>query len=83
MNGCPWVIILIHDTGPGIHGYDFKNVFLPGYTTKEEGVGLGLDIVKSIVEDIGGTVRVKYSTLFVGTTFEIMLPGAGNMDGGQ
>lgn len=69
-----WISLLFHDTGPGIHNYDFKNVFKVGFTSKIDGLGLGLDIVKNIAEDMEGSVAVKKSILFVGTVFEILLP---------
>jgi len=70
-----WLIIQIHDTGPGVHGFNFENIFKSGFTTRKDGLGLGLDIAKEIVESLNGSIRVKQSTLFVGTTFEIKLPG--------
>ena len=66
--------VLVHDTGPGIHGRDFETVFEKGYTTKEDGCGLGLDICRNILDQAGGKIRVLKSLLFCGTTFEILLP---------
>lgn len=71
----PWIRILIHDTGPGIHAFDFENVFKTGFSTRVGGLGLGLDIAKHIVTDMGGKIKIEASTLFVGTSFEILLPG--------
>jgi len=74
--GVPWLKVLIYDTGPGIHGSDFEKIFQMGYTTRgDDGLGLGLDIVRLIANEIGGSVRVQKSTLFVGSVFEVMLPG--------
>jgi signal transduction histidine kinase len=68
------VIIDITDTGKGIHKSDFKTVFEPGFTTKSRGWGLGLSLVKRIIEQYHkGKVFVKYSEMGVGTTFRIVL----------
>lgn len=66
--------LLIHDSGPGIHARDFEKIFQKGYTTKEDGCGLGLDICRNIIKQAGGKIRVMKSILFCGTTFELLLP---------
>jgi signal transduction histidine kinase len=54
-----------------------KQVFLPGYSTKKRGWGLGLAFVKRIVEDYHrGRITVEESVPDVGTTFLISLPAA-------
>ena len=64
----------ITDTGKGIARKNFNTVFRPGYTTKERGWGLGLALVKRIVEEYhGGRVYVKESELGKGTTFRVEL----------
>ena len=69
------VWIEVKDTGKGIARKNFKTVFNPGYTTKKRGWGLGLTLVKRIVEEYhGGRIFVKESELGVGTTFRIELP---------
>ena len=71
------VWIEVSDTGKGIARKNFKNVFSPGYTTKKRGWGLGLTLVKRIIEDYhGGRIYVKDSELGKGTTFRIELPTA-------
>ena len=66
--------IEITDTGKGIARKNFNTVFRPGYTTKERGWGLGLALVKRIVEEYhGGRVYVKDSELGKGTTFRVEL----------
>lgn len=68
------VFLDITDNGKGIPKSKFKSVFLPGYTTKERGWGLGLSLVKRIVENNHkGEVFVKQSELDKGTTFRIQL----------
>ena len=69
------VLIDVADTGKGISHKNFKNVFNPGYTTKKRGWGLGLTLVKRIIEEYhGGKIYVKDSELGKGTTFRIELP---------
>ncbi|MCI6617555.1 MAG: HAMP domain-containing histidine kinase [Prevotella sp.] len=67
-------IIDVTDTGKGIPKKDLRNVFRPGFTTKERGWGLGLSLAKRIVEDYHrGRIWVKNSDLGSGTTFRIEL----------
>ena len=71
------VLIDVADTGKGIARKNFGNVFNPGYTTKKRGWGLGLTLVKRIIEEYhGGRIYVKESELGKGTTFRIELPRA-------
>lgn len=68
------VRIDISDTGKGISKSKFKTVFNPGYTTKKRGWGLGLSLVKRIIESYhGGKIFVKSSETGKGTTFRIEL----------
>ena len=68
------VIIDISDNGKGIKSTQLKTVFEPGYTTKLRGWGLGLSLVKRIVEDYHkGQVYILYSELGKGSTFRISL----------
>lgn len=68
------VRIDITDTGKGIPKSKFKTVFNPGYTTKKRGWGLGLSLVKRIIESYhGGKIFVKGSEAGKGTTFRIEL----------
>jgi signal transduction histidine kinase len=67
------VFIDISDNGKGIPKAFHKTVFNPGYTTKNRGWGLGLSLVKRIVEQYHqGKVYVKNSEPGVGTTFRIV-----------
>ncbi len=69
------VIVDIKDTGKGIPKSNFKTVFNPGFTTKKRGWGLGLSLVKRIIEEYhGGKIFVKSSEINKGTTFRIVLP---------
>lgn len=69
------VTIDITDTGKGIAPRDIRKVFNPGFTTKKRGWGLGLSLVKRIVEEYHrGKIVVSRSEVGVGTTFTITLP---------
>ena len=69
-------IIDIKDSGKGIPNSKLKTVFEPGYTTRKRGWGLGLTLVKRIVEDYhSGRIFVKESEQGKGTTFRIVLAG--------
>jgi len=68
------VFIDIKDFGKGIPKAQFKTVFNPGFTTKKRGWGLGLSLVKRIVESYhSGKIFVKSSEIGKGTTFRIIL----------
>jgi len=69
------VIIDFKDTGKGIASTNQKAVFEPGFSTKKRGWGLGLALVKRIIEEHhNGKVFVAESKLGQGTTFRITLP---------
>jgi len=65
--------ISVTDNGTGIKKQDLNNIFIPFYTTKENGLGLGLSICKSIVEKHYGKIKVK-SILNKGSEFTIIFP---------
>jgi signal transduction histidine kinase len=70
-----WVHVDITDTGKGLTTKQFKSIFQPGYSTKKRGWGLGLTLVKRIVEEYHkGRVFVVASELDKGTTFRISIP---------
>jgi hypothetical protein len=70
-----WVHIDISDTGKGLTPKQFKTIFEPGYSTKKRGWGLGLTLVKRIVEEYHkGKVFVLHSAPDKGTTFRISIP---------
>ncbi len=66
------VCISISDTGHGIPEGLRDKIFLPFYTTKERGIGLGLAIVHKIIVSHGGDLKVETSDR--GTTFTIRFP---------
>ncbi|GEM_PF-2557211 len=73
-NAEEFIKISISDNGPGIPEEILPHIFEPFFTTKEGGTGLGLFIVKNIVENYGGKIEV-YSEKGRGTTFVLYLPG--------
>jgi signal transduction histidine kinase len=68
-----FAVVEVADTGRGIAPEHLPNIFRPFFTTKGDGTGLGLSLVRRIVEDHHGKVEVS-STVGKGTTFMVMLP---------
>ena len=70
------VIIDIQDTGAGIQEDKIKELFNPFFTTKEpgKGTGLGLFIVRQVVEKNGGRIHLKETKVGEGTTFTLEFP---------
>ncbi len=69
------IYITISDNGRGIPYKDRKNVFRPGFSSKSKGWGMGLSLVKRIIEDIhAGKIEVKESSKTEGTTIQISIP---------
>jgi two-component system, NtrC family, sensor histidine kinase HydH len=65
--------VRFRDTGVGIPSNDIKNLFIPFFTTKDKGTGLGLPISQRIIENHGGTIEVR-SQPGEGATFTVLLP---------
>ena len=67
------VLITVADNGIGIQPEDISRIFEPKFTTKSSGMGLGLGIIKNIIENYKGTIT--FETEFgKGTTFTVSLP---------
>ena len=71
------ILIAVEDSGPGIQEERLARIFDPMFSTSRDGCGLGLPIVKRIVESHKGTITVSSRN---GTTFLIRIPA--NMRGG-
>lgn len=67
------VVIAVKDNGLGIKEEDKEHIFEPKFTTKTSGMGLGLGIIKNIVENYGGRIEFT-SELGVGSEFFVILP---------
>lgn len=67
------VLITVKDNGIGIEIQDFNRIFEPKFTTKSSGMGLGLGIIKNIIENYNGTITFE-SEKGKGTTFLVSLP---------
>ncbi len=67
------IVIAIKDTGCGIPAEHLQKVFMPFFTTREKGTGLGLAVAAKIVESHGGAMDVS-SAPGAGATFSIALP---------
>ena len=68
------VTIDVKDSGKGIPKSKLREVFNPGYTTKSRGWGLGLTLVKRIIENYHkGKIFIKHTEPGHGTTFRIIL----------
>ncbi|MFZ5910872.1 MAG: ATP-binding protein [Chloroflexota bacterium] len=67
--------ILVKDNGPGIHTSLWETVFEPGYSTRQDGSGIGLYISRSLAEEkLGGRLFVQESYILGGTTFALQIP---------
>jgi C4-dicarboxylate-specific signal transduction histidine kinase len=71
------VLITVEDSGPGIAPENIKRIFEPFYTTKPQGMGMGLTICRSIVEAHGGCLVAAPSRLG-GLAIRILLPATAN-----
>ncbi len=73
------VLIVVLDNGPGIAATPVEDIWLPGFTTDENGTGLGLTIVRDTVAELRGQARVIPQGELGGAEFTIEIPlvGAG------
>jgi PAS domain S-box-containing protein len=68
-----YVQIQISDTGVGIPAHHLKNIFMPFFSTKDTGLGLGLSICHNIIKNHNGSIELA-SQVNKGSTFTIKLP---------
>ena len=68
------ITIRFSDTGEGIKNIKEEEIFLPFKTTKENGIGLGMCIIKSMIEKYKGTIEIAKSGNNKGAEFIIQLP---------
>ena len=75
-DGHSTVLLSVEDSGPGIPMEDRARIFDPFFTTKSGGMGLGLAICYSVVENHGGKLRLVKSDS-AGSIFQIAMPVGG------
>ena len=68
------VTIKVQDNGTGIEKLSLEEIWLPGKTTTDKGTGLGLTIVKDVVEELRGSIEVEAHGELGGASFLITLP---------
>jgi signal transduction histidine kinase len=71
----PGQFLEVEDNGPGIPPRALERIFEPGFTTRARAQGLGLTVVRSIVEDCGGSIQVDTEAMR-GTRIRVLLPSA-------
>jgi signal transduction histidine kinase len=72
--GDTWVKLSVQDTGHGIDAAIQSRIFEPFFSTKERGTGLGLAVVRQIIESLGGRIEMT-SHPNEGTRMEVFLQG--------
>ena len=65
-------VVTVSDNGTGIPEHMQERIFEPNFTTKSSGMGLGLALVKNLIENFGGTISFESSSS--GTEFRLVLP---------
>jgi two-component system sensor histidine kinase DctS len=76
------VCIEVHDTGPGIPAEVAARLFTPFFTTRAEGMGLGLSLCRTVVEQHGGRLTFAAGGGGRGTVFSFTLPAPRGEPGG-
>ena len=71
------VLIVVLDSGPGITATPVERIWLPGFTSDENGTGLGLTIVRDTVTELGGRATVIPQGELGGAEFTIEIPRVG------
>lgn len=72
------VIVTVADSGPGLVDIAPQDVWLPGKSTREEGTGLGLTIVRDAVRDMGGSITAVVNGELGGAEFRVVFPRSQN-----
>ena len=74
-----WVTIAVRDTGKGVPEEIRPRLFEPNFSTKTDGMGLGLALVKQTMDELGGSVALE-SVIGEGTTVTLRLPAAAGQE---
>lgn len=72
--GVRYVRVDVEDNGPGVSKENEVKLFTPKFTTKSSGTGLGLAICRSVVEQVGGSIKYYTSDEFGGADFRVIIP---------
>ena len=75
LNGSNRLMITVEDSGTGIDPKDIDRIFDTFFTTKSQGMGMGLSICRSIIEKYGGRISVSHGEPH-GSIFHVLLPAA-------
>ena len=74
-SGEKYIKIKVRDDGKGMSNEEKSRIFMPGFTTKKRGWGLGMTLVKRIVEEYhNGHIDIIFTEIGKGTTIQILLP---------
>ncbi|MBK6611905.1 MAG: GHKL domain-containing protein [Sphingobacteriales bacterium] len=68
-----FALVSVNDNGVGIPEEQKEKVFLPNFTTKSSGMGIGLSMAKNMIQEAGGQIWLN-STMGIGSTFYVKLP---------
>jgi signal transduction histidine kinase len=68
------VEIIVADDGPGVAEPDRERIFVPFYSTKASGTGLGLALARKFIEEAGGVIRCEGNPHGRGSSFRVLLP---------
>jgi two-component system sensor kinase FixL len=75
-----YISVSVVDNGPGVDDSQTDKIFTPFHTTKRDGMGMGLSICRSIVEDHDGQLDYRNNSNNVGATFFFTLPIGDKLD---
>jgi nitrogen fixation/metabolism regulation signal transduction histidine kinase len=73
-NGQDWLVVSIEDTGAGISPSELQRIFIPFFTTKTKGHGIGLALAHRVVAEHGGTLTAANRSVGAGAIFTLRLP---------
>jgi signal transduction histidine kinase len=68
------LVTMVRDNGPGIHAKYKNSIFDSEFTTRASGTGFGLTLSRDLITKAQGTLELKDSFIYGGTTFELTLP---------
>lgn len=73
-NGREWHVVSIEDTGAGISPSELQRIFIPFFTTKTKGHGIGLALAHRVITEHGGTLTAANRSVGAGAVFTLRLP---------